>query len=100
MLAQLDVIAAARAMGPIVGAHQARVVEEAVGEQQIDRALAQVPRWRAIAARLVAGQAGDGIVAAQEIRIPFPPRLLRPWDAAQTVVSHFMPAGESRFERP
>ena len=42
-LAQFGDVAAPRAIGQVVGAHQARVVLEAVLEQQVDGVLAQVP---------------------------------------------------------
>ena len=96
-LAELGLIAAPRAIGPIVRAHQARVVDEAMGEQEIDGVLAQVPRRRTIAARLAAGQPGDGIVGADEIGLLFLAALLRRRDMRPAVVRHLVPVPHHRL---
>ena len=66
-LAKLGDVAAPRAIGKVVGAHQARVVGEAVLQQQIDRVLAQVPGRRTVAARLAPGQPRDRVIGAHQI---------------------------------
>src|SRR5260370_41654804 len=65
-------VAPPRPVRPIVRAHEARIVEKAILDQKIDRVGAQIPRWRAITARLVASEAPDGLVRPLHARLlPF-----------------------------
>src|SRR5262249_31312521 len=66
-LAELDLVAAPGAIGNVVGAHQAGVVEKALLDQQIDGVRAQIPRRRAVTARSPPGKLPDILVGADEI---------------------------------
>src|SRR5262249_33362387 len=90
-------IAAARPIWQVVGAHQARVVIEAMGQHSVDGVLAQVPRGRAVAASLVFAQAGDGIVSPHQIGFLLFARLGCGWKMCPAVVSDLIPAGDDRF---
>ena len=98
-LADLGLIAAPRAIGPIIGAHQARIVDKAVGEQEIDRVLAQLPRRGAVAARLATGQRGDGIIGADEISFLLGATLLRGRNMRPAVMRDFMAVAHDRLAR-
>ena len=57
----------AHAIRRVIVGHHAAVVDEAVLEQELDRMRAQVPRRRAITARVAAGELADRLVRAHEL---------------------------------
>ena len=71
-------------------------------EQEIDGVLAQIPRRRAVAARLGAGQARNRIIGAHEIGLLFGARLRRRRDVRPAVVRDLVAACNYRvaFARP
>src|SRR5215510_13763367 len=73
-----------------------------MGQQQVDGVFAQVPRWRAIAARLAAGQTDNRLVGAHQISFFLFARLGCRRNMRPTVVSDLMPACDDRlaFVRP
>ncbi len=96
-LAELDAVAAAGAIGPVVAAHQARIVDEAVRQQEVDGVVAQVPGRRAVAARLAAGQPRDRLVGAGEVGLLLGAALLRRRHVRPAVVRHLVAVGDHRL---
>ena len=66
-LQQLDPVALARLVGDVVVPHHGAVVHEAMLHQQVHGHIAQVPRRRTIAARRLAGQAHDALIAPDQL---------------------------------
>src|SRR5262249_8829081 len=63
-------------VGQIVRAHEARIIDEAVPNQEIDGIRTKVPGRRAVTARLAASQAQNGLVRALHVGLLPPPLLI------------------------
>src|SRR5262245_17055964 len=85
-LAQFGAVVQARGVRPVIGTHQAAVVKEAVRDEKIDGAVAEVPRGRAVAARLAAGEALDRRIGAHEVGLLLLAALARRWNMRPAVM--------------
>ena len=96
-LAEPRHVAAAGAIGPVVGGHQRGIVEEAVLDEEIERMVAQVPGWRAVAAGRSAGEATDRLVGPHQIRLLLLAALAGGRDMRPAVMTDLVAGGHDRL---
>ena len=96
-LVDVDYVALPAAVGCVVISHQTALVHETMLEEQIDRVLRQVPRRRPVAARILAAQLLDRLVAAHQVRLFLLARHLVRRQVRPAVVADLVPGLEDRL---